>query len=359
MTKVVLAGGGTGGHVYPALAIGAELRERGHELVYFGDPGRLEARVAPQHNIPFVPVHAKQYPRAGIMGKVRFAWSLFLGILDQRRALKQAGAQAVLGVGGYISAPTVLAGVSLGLPTAIHEANVVPGMANRLCARFAGHALLTYEQTARRLGGKAAPSVVGMPVGQQLRSGDREQAAAHYGLDPSRPTVVFVGGSLGATCINELAVRVARTGTTQVLHLCGPRYEDAVREAWGAELPPGYALVPYEDQMARAYALADLVVARSGSSTLAELTALGIPSLLIPSPHVTDNHQEGNARALEAEGAAVVVLESEAAQADDLVIDLMGDADRLTAMSKAAASMGHWDAAQQAADVLEASWGQG
>lgn len=356
MATIVLAGGGTGGHVYPALAIGDELVRRGHTVLYYGDPERLEGRVAPQRGYRFRPVIALQYPRGGITGKVRFALGLLRAVWKTRPLLREDRVDAVLGVGGYISAPPILAAWTLGRGTAIHEANVVPGLANQLCARVARLVLLTYEKTRGRMPGRAPMHLVGVPVNPKILEGDRSAAAPKYGLDPARPTVLFVGGSLGAQRLNELAVAFAKDPerTAQVLHLCGPRYHDEVKAALGT-VPPGVCLRDYEDRMADAFAVADLVVSRSGSSTLGELCAAGKASLLVPSPNVTENHQEENARGLEEAGAAEVLVEQgfDAAAAIARVRALLADPERLRAMGEAARRQARLDSAVQAADLVE------
>jgi UDP-N-acetylglucosamine--N-acetylmuramyl-(pentapeptide) pyrophosphoryl-undecaprenol N-acetylglucosamine transferase len=243
MATFVLAGGGTGGHVYPALAIGDVLKARGHEVVYYGDPERLEGRVAPQRGYRFRPVRALQYPRGGFVGRLRFGWTLLRAILATRRPLREDRAQVVLGVGGYISAPPVLAAWTLGRPTAIHEANVAPGLANRLCARVAKLVLLTWERSRGRMPGHAPEYLVGVPIDPAVTRGDRAAAALKYGLDPSKPTVLFVGGSLGAQALNDLAMACARLRPRpwQILHLCGPRYHAEVAAAL-TPLPEGVSL---------------------------------------------------------------------------------------------------------------------
>jgi UDP-N-acetylglucosamine--N-acetylmuramyl-(pentapeptide) pyrophosphoryl-undecaprenol N-acetylglucosamine transferase len=262
----------------------------------------------------------------------------------------------VLGVGGYISAPPVLAAWTMRRPTAIHEANVAPGLANRLCARVARLVLLTWEASRGRMPGHAPEHLVGVPIDPAVTRGDRAAAAARYGLDPSRPTVLFVGGSLGAKALNDLAIACATIGQRdwQVLHLCGPRYHEEVVAALGP-LPRGVCVRPYEDRMADAYAMADLVVARAGSSTLGELCAVGRPALLVPSPHVAENHQEENARGLERAGAAVVLVERDwdVNASVGVVAELIGDPARLAAMARAAKSQARSDAAERAADLVE------
>lgn len=356
MAVIALAGGGTGGHVYPALAIGDVLRERGHTVVYYGDPERLEGRVAPERGYLFRPVRALQYPRGGALGKLVFGWGLLRSVLATRGPLKADGVQLVLGVGGYISAPPVLAGVLIGAKRAVHEANAVPGLANKLCGRVAHLVLLTFARTKGMFPASVPQHVVGVPVNPRILQGDRAAARRRYGLDPDRPVVLFVGGSLGAAKINELAIAACKAENRgyQVLHLTGPKYLDEVKAALGP-VPPGVALVGYEDRIGDAYAAADLAVCRCGSATLAELCAVGLPSLLVPSPNVTENHQEENARSLADAGAAVVVVEAGWDLAGNVakVGELLGDRAKLAGMAAAAKGLARLDAAEKAADLVE------
>jgi len=355
MATIVLAGGGTGGHVYPALAIGDVLRARGHTVLYYGDPDRWEGRAAPARGYDFRTVRALQYPRGGIVGKARFAVGLLRSTWATIAQLRGDHVDAVLGVGGYISAPAVLAAWWLGRPTAIHEANVVPGLANQLCARVAKQVLITFPQTADRLPGRAPRTLVGIPVNPKILGGDHAEGAARYGLDPARPIVLVVGGSLGAARINELAIALARDPerTCQIVHITGPKYIAEVRAAYG-DVPAGVHLRDYEDQMGLAYAAADLVVCRAGSATVAELGAVGRASVLIPSPNVTENHQEGNARGLEAVGGARVIVEAgwDTPAAVAVVRALVADGDALARMAAAAKTTARLDAAERAADVV-------
>ncbi len=361
---ILLAGGGTGGHVYPALAMGDALRARGHRVVYFGEAARLEGRVAPQRGYEFRSVEAAAFPRAGMVAKLKFGVALVLASLRTRAMVKAEGATVVLGVGGYVMAPTVLGGWLCGVPSVIHEANVTPGLANRLCARVAKLVLLTFGETAAKIPGKAERVLVGCPVNPKVLVGDRAAAAARYGLDPARPTLLVVGGSLGAATINEVARAAALawapdSGAPQILHITGPRYHAEVHAAYVAALgaiPASLSVRDYEDRMGDAYAMADLALCRAGSSTLSELCVLGKPSVLIPSPNVTDNHQEGNARGLERVGAALVFVEK------GLVVDevvrqmraLLADEVARAKMGEAARGLGQPGTAERVADLIEA-----
>ncbi len=356
---IALAGGGTGGHVYPAIAMGDALRARGHTVLYYGEEKRLEGRVAPERGYVFRAIEAVAFPRAGLLAKLRFAWQLLRASWRTRAQLRADKVTLVLGVGGYVMAPTVFAAWSMGIPAVIHESNVAPGLANRACARVAKLVLLTYAETAAKLPG-AATHVVGCPVNPKILTGDRAAAFARYQLDPARPTLLVVGGSLGAATINDLAVAAAADGGFQIIHVTGPRYVDEVRARYGT-VPKHVALVGYEDRMGEAFAAADLVVCRAGSSTLAELCAVGKPSLLIPSPNVTDNHQEANARGLERAGAAKVSVERDLDLG--LVVAqlkaLLGDSTALAAMGRAARGLGRPAVADEVAAVLEGHFGNG
>ncbi|MBX2796177.1 MAG: hypothetical protein KTR31_00870 [Myxococcales bacterium] len=238
----------------------------------------------------------------------------------------------------------------------MHEANVVPGLANQLCARVSDLVLLTYERTRGRMPGGAPKHLVGVPINLAILDGDRRTAATKYGLDPHRTTVLFVGGARGAERINELALACAKLPDRdfQVLHLCGRRYHPQVSAKLG-EPPEGVCLRDYEDRMADAYAMADLVVCRAGSSTLGELAAVGKAGLLVPSPNVTENHQEENARGLEEVGAAEVLVEHgwDITGAVSRVVRLAGDEEGLTRMGAAAKGQARLDAAERAADLVE------
>ncbi len=358
--KICLSGGGTGGHVYPALAMGDALKDRGHEVIYIGASERLEGRVAPERGYEFHPLEAPQYPRRGIIGKIRFVFSLLGSIINARAILRREKPDLVLGVGGYIMAPTVLAGYTLGIASVIHEFNVTPGKANRLCAKYTNMILLTYDATRAKINTKAEMITVGCPVDPKILQGDKTEALARYKLDNNRPILVVVGGSLGAQALNALALAGARltSRSWQLLWITGPRYIDEVTKDLGTP-PEGVTVVGYEDRMELAYAAADLVVARAGSSTLSELTAIGKPAILIPSPNVTDNHQEGNARGLETEGAAWVLTEKDLdiPSALEMIGTKLQSKRDLEKMAKASRAQGHLSVATEVADLIEERFG--
>jgi UDP-N-acetylglucosamine--N-acetylmuramyl-(pentapeptide) pyrophosphoryl-undecaprenol N-acetylglucosamine transferase len=287
-------------------------------------------------------------------------FSLLGSIINARAILRREKPDLVLGVGGYIMAPTVLAGYTLGIASVIHEFNVTPGKANRLCARYTNMILLTYDATRALITTKAEMITVGCPVAPKILTGDRTEALARYNFDDKQPVLAIVGGSLGAQALNALALAGARLTSRgwQLLWITGPRYIDEVNEDLGAA-PDGVTVVGYEDRMDLAYAAADLVVARAGSSTLSELTAIGKPAILIPSPNVTDNHQEGNARGLEDVGAAWVLTEGDLDIPSALVMigDRLNNRADLAKMAEASRGQGHLSVATDVAALIEERFG--
>jgi UDP-N-acetylglucosamine--N-acetylmuramyl-(pentapeptide) pyrophosphoryl-undecaprenol N-acetylglucosamine transferase len=342
--------------------MGDALRARGHVVKYFGDGARLEGRVAAERGYEFRPVAAAQFPRAGLLAKLKFGFQLLAAVARTRALVKREGATLVLGVGGYVMAPTVLAAWTLGIPSAVHESNVSPGLANRLCAKVARLVLLTYDETRAKLPTKAEKLTVGCPVNPRILSGE----ASKYGLPADKPVLLVVGGSLGAATINALALAAAADSerSYSILHLTGPRYFDEVAAAYKAlpgGMPPNLVVRPYEDRMGDAFAAASLVLARAGSSTLAEICAVGKPSFLVPSPNVTDNHQEANARGLEHAGAARVLVEKglDVSAAVGQLRALMADESALAAMGAAAHSLAKPNVAEEVATLLLDRFGSG
>lgn len=290
-----------------------------------------------------------------MVAKLRFLWQLLRATAAARSLLKADGATMVLGVGGYVMAPTVLAAWTLGIPAAIHESNVAPGLANKVCARVSRLVLLTYDETRRRLKGAAEMVTVGCPVNPKVLAGD----GAKYALPAGKPVLLVVGGSLGAAMINDVALACACDPGRPyaILHVTGPRYYEELMVRYAAlpnGMPPDLVVRAYEDRMGDAFAAANLVLARAGSSTLAELCAVGKPSVLIPSPNVTDNHQEANARGLEREGAARVYVETglDPGIVAQELRQLLADAAALSDLGASARRLGRVGVADEIAELL-------
>jgi len=314
--RVAFAGGGTGGHLYPALAIADALRDRA-SILFIGSADGLETRVVPEAGYDLATIESRPLQRRFSFGTLATIAANAVGVAQGIRALSAFQPDIVIATGGYVCFPAMVAARILRLfarsraPLALLEPNARPGLANRLLAPVVDEVWGAFPDADPVFAGKYV--YTGIPVrASLLHPNNRIEAARRLGLDPARRTILAVGGSQGARTINEavaaLITRRALPPSWQILHVCGERdYEymqAAEREPFGDNR---VVLVPYLHDMADAYALCDLAIARAGASTLGELATLGIPALLIPYPFAAEDHQTQNARTLAARGAAVVI----------------------------------------------------
>ncbi len=343
--RIMITGGGTGGHTSPAVAILEELRRRDPRLLalWIGHSGGIEERVAQNAGVPFRGLPVEGWPRRKTP---RMAWTLVKLAWSGFRAatwLWRFRPQAVIGVGGYVSLPLVWAAQRLGFPTFLHEQNKRLGMANRLCAARATRLFLSYPDTIGNYPAARA-SVVGNPV----RSGfinppDQRAARLRFGLDPGLPVVLVTGGSQGARTLNRAVLGMAANcgpGEIQIIWMTG-RPDAAEMQEKAAPWKEWVQVHPFIEDMPAACAAADLIISRAGASGTAEIAVLGKPSVLVPFPFATDNHQEHNARAFVDAGAAVLLLDSEcdSARLETVVRELLADPIRLEAMGQAAKTL--------------------
>ena len=351
MPTVVIAAGGTAGHVVPALAVADALRARGVEVTFVGGE-RAETELVPAAGYEF---HALRIVGIDRRNPLRAARALALAAragLRARRLLLSLGADVVLGGGGYVAGPVGLAAWSLRLPLALTEADSHLGVANRLLAPVARRVFLSFPVSGRS-GGKYV--VTGRPVPAGTGRPDRRAARERFGIALDAKCLLVFGGSLGARRLNDAAVDAfGAAAPCAVLHACGRRDHDDLRrrlDALGA--PPHYRLCPYIEPFADALAAADLVAARAGGSVL-ELAAAGLPAILVPYPHATADHQTANARYMERAGAAVVVPDADldGRRLYREVAALFADPERMAAMVKAARSVARLEAADRIADEL-------
>jgi UDP-N-acetylglucosamine--N-acetylmuramyl-(pentapeptide) pyrophosphoryl-undecaprenol N-acetylglucosamine transferase len=355
MPRIVIAAGGTAGHVVPALAVADALRERGAEVEFIGGE-RAEAELVPAAGYPFHRLRVRGLDRRH---PVRAALALLLAAgatLRAVRLLRRLRADAVLGGGGYVAGPVGLAARLAGVPLVLTEADSHLGVANRALAPVAKRVFLAFPLERRRGRRWARKWVVsGRPVPAGTGRADRAAARARFGIGPDEPCLLVFGGSLGALRLNHAALEAfGAASPCAVLHASGRRDYDDLRErldSLGA--PPHYHLHPYIEPFADALAAADLVVARAGGSVM-ELAAAGLPAILVPYPHATADHQTSNARFIERAGAAVVVPDAEldGPRLAREVGALLAAPQRLGAMSKAARAVARPDAAATIADEL-------
>lgn len=314
--KVVIAGGGTGGHLYAGIAIARELlRERGNEVLFIGTEQGLEAKVLPTEGLPVRFITVGKLKGMKFLSIVKTILTLPLSLLQSWRLLREVGPDVVIGVGGYSSGPAGLAAFSLNIPLIVVEPNSYAGLANRMLGKIADCVVLCFPGTDRRsFFPKKKTAYAGPLVRKGIESGDRDKALKDFGLEPGRFTVFIMGGSGGAHAVNmamkQAAAYLKVVPGLQLLHQTG---EKDVMEVVAGYREAGVKAVvlPYLHDMAGAYAAADLVIARSGATTVAELAVCGKRAVLVPFPFAADNHQEYNAKSLAARGNAEVIIQKD------------------------------------------------
>lgn len=314
--RVVIAGGGTGGHLYPGIAVARELlREQSSDVFFVGTNQGIEARVLPKEGLPVRFISAGKLKGMNLASILKTVATLPLGLFQSLRLLREIGPDVVLGVGGYASAPVGAAALILGIPLVIIEPNSYAGLANRKLGIFADKVILCFPGTgARKFFPPRKTAALGPLVRQGIEEGDRGRGLEDFGLEAGLFTVFVMGGSGGAHAINmamkQAAVFLKDMRELQVVHQTGPHDVDEVKAGY-RDAGVQAVVLPYIENMAGAYAAADLVVSRSGATTVAELAVCGKRAVLIPFPFAADNHQEYNARALADLSAADIVLQKD------------------------------------------------
>jgi UDP-N-acetylglucosamine--N-acetylmuramyl-(pentapeptide) pyrophosphoryl-undecaprenol N-acetylglucosamine transferase len=350
VTRIAIAAGGTAGHVVPALAVADALRERGADVIFLGGE-RAESEMVPAAGYEFHRLNVAGIDRRNALKAARAVALAARATGAARRILKRERVDAVIGGGGYVAGPAGAAAVSLRLPLVLTEADSHLGIANRLLAPAAKRVFLAFP-----IEGREPPryEVVGRPVPRGTGVVDRVQARRRFGLPEEGQCLLIFGGSLGARTINLAAVEAFGSGAPcAVLHASGRRdYEEVKRRLAEVGNPEHYRLEPFVEPFADALAAADLAVARAGGSVF-ELAAAGVPSVLVPYPHATADHQAGNARWM-AEGGAAIVIPDDELDGPRLAREvgaLLGSPERLAAMSNAARRLARPDAADRIADA--------
>jgi UDP-N-acetylglucosamine--N-acetylmuramyl-(pentapeptide) pyrophosphoryl-undecaprenol N-acetylglucosamine transferase len=345
--RCLIAAGGTAGHVLPSLAVAEALERRGARVTFAGSPDRLEAQLVPEAGYELDTFRISGFTR-------RPSPALARAVLLAGRAPRACGRilaarrpDVVLGGGGYVAGPMVLAAARRRIPTAVMEADAHLGLANRLAAPFARRVFLSFP-IAGRDGAKYR--VTGRPIPARSRVTSREEGRRTFQLPADGPVLLVFGGSLGARLLNELAIEAFAASGPAVLHLCGTRDYDALRPRVSR---PDYRLVAFTEEFGAALGAVDLVLARAGGSVW-ELAAAAKPAVLVPGEFATADHQAKNARFFEAGGGAVVVPEAEVGRVPDFLRSLLGDATRLGEMAAAMGRLARPDAADEIAEDLVA-----
>ena len=351
--KVLIAAGGTGGHIFPGIAVAKEIlrRDEASEVLFVGTARGLETKIVPDNGFQLSLIHSAGLKNVGIAGKLKGLSILPKSFLEARQIIRQFRPHVVVGAGGYVSGPVLLMATIMGVPTLVMDSNALPGFTNRQLARFVDRAALTFEESLKFFGKKGV--VTGNPVRREFFDVPRKLRSDLF-------HIFIFGGSQGARAINNamadaLPDLAEFEGKLSVTHQTGEADLDHIKAAYSESKFAGAEVRPFISDMFTEFAKADLVICRAGATTCAELSAAGKASIMIPLPTAADDHQRKNAEALERAGAAKVILQSELSggRLAAEISSLIGSPDAITAMETAAKELGREDAAERTADIIE------
>lgn len=356
--KVIISGGGTGGHIFPAIAIANAIRKQrpDADILFIGAEGRMEMQRVPAAGYPIKGLPVSGFDRKHIFKNIKVLWNLMRSRRMARRIVREFRPNIAIGVGGYASGPTLQICQQMGIPTLLQEQNSYAGVTNKLLAKHARKICVAYDDMDRFF---PADRIVltGNPVRQNLTEGEfsRGSSIEQLGLDRTKRTVLIIGGSLGARTLNESVLQhldtIRKNPDVQFLWQTGKYYSASIQERLKAAGQPPYLQVrEFIDDMSRAYAAADLVISRAGASSISELCLLGKPAILVPSPNVAEDHQTKNALALVEKEAAIYLPDAEAVDSlIDLAIRTVADSKLLDSISHNVKQLGKPDAADEIA----------
>ena len=366
--KFILTCGGTAGHINPALAVAGRLRELmpDCEILFIGAEGKMEMELVPREGYKIEPLKITNISRGhsleAIVHNLDTLKNVAVSTREAKRIMREFKPDVVIGTGGYVCYPVLMAASELKIPTAVHESNAVPGLTTKLLAEHVDKVMVGFEESRGAYHHPEKVEVTGTPVRGEFAAYSKALAKRELGLDPDEPLVVSVWGSLGAAHMNkimgELITMMDDSRPFRLSHSVGTRYFEDFMSALRQRAPDfarfGADVRKYIYDMPRVMAAADLILCRAGASTLSELAYMGKPVIIVPSPNVTNNHQEKNARVLEKAGGAKVFLEGEfdAPALMDTVRGLLGDSAQLEAMSQAMLSLAVPGATDRICDII-------
>ena len=358
MIKVIFAGGKTGGHIFPAIAMALELKKRHSEgrLMFVGTEGGMEEQIVPHYGFRLSLIRTKGLSRRSYVSNLLLAFHLVKGFYQAQRILNRERPSLVVGTGGHVSFPAVMLACLRNIPTMIQEQNSYPGISTRILAHFADKVCLSYSESLGYFPAGRKFGVIGNPIRENLINKERNAASAEFGLEEDAKTIFVFGGSQGSHALNQTFLQSLDLlkPDWQILWQTGERdFREIARKVNGRKIAA--RVYPFIQNMGSAYSASDLVISRAGALTLAEITACGKPSILVPFPFATADHQRHNAEALQKKGAAKMVLEKDltAERLADEIGSLLSDEKSLKRMAEASAKMGKPQAASILVDEME------
>ncbi len=350
--KVLVTGGGTGGHIYPALAIARKIKMeyKDADILYVGTERGLESEIVPKEGFKFKTIRVKGFSRKLSKDTFKSIKELLLGLNDARNFVKEFSPDIVIGTGGYVCGPIVLTAALKKIPTIIHEQNAFPGVTNRILSRFVDKIAASFEESRKYFKDESKLVITGNPIRQDIVGYNKQTAYKDLNIDPQKPFVLSFGGSGGQKKLNDamldVIVKNKNNKNIQIVHVTGKRLYDSfvneLKQKGIEKLTDNIRVYPYFFEVPKALSIANLVITSGGAIAIAEITAVGIPSIIIPKAYTTENHQEYNARALEKNGAGIVILEKDLS-GDALnkeIINLLSDKIKLKDMADKSRKMG-------------------
>ncbi|MDF2523829.1 MAG: murG [Clostridiales bacterium] len=362
--KAILTGGGTGGHIYPAVSIAREIQSRykNAEIIFVGTEKGLESKIIPKEGFALKTIKVRGFERRLTLKNLIAVKEAAFSIGSARKIIKAFKPDIVIGTGGYVCGTVMLAAAMMGIPTVIHESNAFAGMTNKLLVRFVDIIALNFEEASKYFKNSKKVVVTGNPIRTDIFDITKNEGMRELGFDEKIPLVFITGGSRGARKINQsimaLAEECSNNNSFQLLHMTGDtQYTSVMQYYKDRKIPTDSSrikVVPYLHNMPYALAASDIIISRCGAMTLSEITALGKPSILIPFPYAADNHQEYNARALEKKGAAIVMLEKDLTQEDlkDNVLKLLNDKKKLEQTALNSKKLGVRNATEKIGELI-------
>ena len=361
--KYLLSGGGTGGHIYPALAIAAEIvrRDKDAEVLFVGTKDGLESELVPKAGYNFKTIRVNGMPRR--LNKKSFIAirELIYGLRESKNIIKEYKPDVVIGTGGFVSGPVVYTAKNKGIPILIHEQNAFPGITNKILGNYADKIAVTFEEAKEYFKHHDRVVTTGNPIREEILQVNKTIAYNKLNIKPNLPFVLSFGGSGGQKSLNDAIYKINKNyhpdDSYQLIHVTGTRMYDAFIQKLkddGVILNENIKVLPYFYEMPEALNIANLIVTSAGAITLAEISAVGIPSILIPKAYTAENHQEYNARTFEENGASIMILEKDLSyeKLKSTINSLINDGNKLKKMSENSKKMGKIDAAGLIVDQL-------
>ncbi|MGY3766513.1 undecaprenyldiphospho-muramoylpentapeptide beta-N-acetylglucosaminyltransferase [Vagococcus vulneris] len=357
--RILVSGGGTGGHIYPAVSLVKHIRKNNPnvEFMYVGTDTGLESSIVPKENISFAAIEIQGFKRSLSLDNLKTVYLFLKSVRQSKKIIKDFKPDVVIGTGGYVCGSVVYAAHRLGVPTIIHEQNSVAGMTNKFLARYVDKIAICFTDVAKDFPADKTV-LIGNPRAQEVAGIAPSDVLENYDLKSDKPTVLIFGGSRGALTINEAMLESLsnfKEKPYQVLYASGRIYYPDIEKVWDNAQSNNVKVVPYIDDMEHVLANIDLVVGRAGATSMAEITSLGLPSILIPSPNVTNDHQTKNAQSLVDKGAAIMLADKDTSEVkliEEIDKVMLNDSLRIE-MSQASASEGIQDATDRFYELVQ------